>query len=202
MIEALKTWIITICTAVFFTTAVQMILPDNALKKYCNFVLGLIILVVMLNPIVQIFNPNVNINDLIETSSSYLSSKKYESDIEEYRDANINNTLATFKVNLEKQCVKDLVDTFGKDKYTAKVNAAYSKSDNIFVIESIEVGINDSSIEKVKKVEIGKESTPVDNSKIVESEKAEEIKEYISSKYDISKNKIYIYRSNSVYKIN
>lgn len=202
MIEALKTWIITICTAVFFTTAVQMILPDNALKKYCNFVLGLIILVVMLNPIVQIFNPNVNINDLIETSSSYLSSKKYESDIEEYRDANINNTLATFKVNLEKQCVKDLVTTFGKDKYTAKINATYSKNDNIFVIESIEVGINDSSIEKVKKVEIGKESTPVDNSKIVESEKAEEIKEYISSKYDISKNKIYIYRSNSVYKIN
>lgn len=202
MIEALKTWIITICTAVFFITAVQMILPDNSLKKYCNFVLGLIILVVMLNPIVQIFNPNLDINNLIVTSKAMLNSKEYSSDIEKYRDSNINNTLATFKNNLEKQCVKDLENTFGKDKYKAKVNVNYDKNSNLFIINSIEIGINDGTVEKIKKVEIGKETAPVDNSDTVDSKKATEIKDYISSKYDVSKNKIYIYRANSVYNIN
>ncbi|WP_291572841.1 stage III sporulation protein AF [Clostridium sp. UBA4548] len=202
MIEALKTWIITICTAVFFTTAVQMILPEGSLKKYSNFVLGLIILVVMLNPIVKIFNPNISINNLIETSSAYISKKEYEGDFEKYRDANINNTLNAFKNNLEKQCIRDLEKTFGKDKYKAKVNAQYDKKDNIFLINSIEIGINDGSVERVKNVEIGKESVTVDSPDKVDNKKATEIKDYISSKYDISKNKIYIYRANSVYKIN
>ena len=62
MIEALGEWIITICVAIFFTTAVQMILPDNSLKKYCNFVLGLIVFVVILGPIVKIFNEDLQIN--------------------------------------------------------------------------------------------------------------------------------------------
>ena len=56
MIEALGKWIVTICVAIFFATAVQMILPDNSLKKYCNFVLGLIVFVVMISPIVNLFN--------------------------------------------------------------------------------------------------------------------------------------------------
>lgn len=202
MIEALKSWIITICTAVFFTTAVQMILPEGSLKKYCNFVLGLIILVVMINPIIKIFNPNVNINNLIETSSAYISNKEYENDFDKYRDVNINNTLNAFKSNLEKQCIKDLEKTFGKDKYRAKVNAQYNKEDSIFVINSIEIGVNDGSVERIKKVEIGKESVTVDNPDKVDNKKATEIKDYISSKYDISKNKIYIYRANSVYNIN
>jgi stage III sporulation protein AF len=202
VIEALKSWIITICTAIFFITAVQMILPDNSLKKYCNFVLGLIVFVVMLNPIVKIFNPNLNINSLIQASSSTVDQKEYSSEIQKYKEANINNTLNTFKTNLEKQCVKDLESSFGKDKYKAKVNANYDKTNNIFVIDSVEIGINDSTVERIKKVEIGKSSTPVDNLQDYDKEKAKDIKSLISSKYDISQNKIYIYRVNSVYNTN
>ena len=69
MIEALGEWIITICVAIFFTTAVQMILPDNSLKKYCNFVLGLIVFVVILSPIVKIFNKDLQMNKIIKESA-------------------------------------------------------------------------------------------------------------------------------------
>ena len=50
MIEGLKVWITSICTAIFFITAVEMILPDDSLKKYAKFVLGLILITVVISP--------------------------------------------------------------------------------------------------------------------------------------------------------
>ncbi len=197
MIEALGEWIITICVAIFFTTAVQMILPDNSLKKYCNFVLGLIVFVVILSPIVKIFNKDLQINKIIKESADFVFNDMSKGDYEEYRQANINNTLERFKKNLEKQCITDLEKNFKEDKYSAKVKASYDTENSIFLIERIEVGINDGSVERVKKVQIGDESVQVDNQDSSTDKKSMEIRDFISSKYDIDQNNIYVYKLNN-----
>ncbi|WP_346889218.1 stage III sporulation protein AF [Clostridium sp. UBA1056] len=197
MIEALGEWIITICVAIFFTTAVQMILPDNSLKKYCNFVLGLIVFVVILSPIVKIFNKDLQINKIIKESADFVFNDMGKGDYEEYRQANINNTLERFKKNLEKQCITDLEKNFKEDKYSAKVKASYDTENSIFIIERIEVGINDGSVERVKKVQIGDESVQVDNQDSSTDKKSMEIRDFISSKYDIDQNNIYVYKLNN-----
>lgn len=196
MIEALGEWIITICVAIFFTTAVQMILPDNSLKKYCNFVLGLIVFVVILGPIVKIFNEDLQINKIIEESSDLVFNDMGQGNYEEYRQANINNTLERFKANLEKQCVADLEKNFKDDKYSAKVEASYDTENSLFLIERIDVGINDGSVERVKKVQIGDESVQVDNQDSSTDKKSMEVKEFISSRYDVAANNIYVYKLN------
>ena len=197
MIEALGEWIITICVAIFFTTAVQMILPDNSLKKYCNFVLGLIVFVVILSPIVKIFNKDLQMNKIIKESADFVFNDMSKGNYEEYRQANINNTLERFKKNLEKQCITDLEKNFKEDKYSAKVKASYDTENSIFLIERIEVGINDGSVERVKKVQIGDESVQVDNQDSSTDKKSMEIRDFISSKYDIDKNNIYVYKHNN-----
>lgn len=197
MIEALGEWIITICVAIFFTTAVQMILPDNSLKKYCNFVLGLIVFVVILSPIVKIFNKDLQMNKIIKESADFVFNDMSKGNYEEYRQANINNTLERFKKNLEKQCITDLEKNFKEDKYSAKVKASYDTENSIFLIERIEVGINDGSVERVKKVQIGDESVQVDNQDSSTDKKSMEIRDFISSKYDIDKNNIYVYKLNN-----
>lgn len=196
MIEALGEWIITICVAIFFTTAVQMILPDNSLKKYCNFVLGLIVFVVILGPIVKIFNEDLQINKIIEESSDLVFNDMGQGNYEEYRQANINNTLERFKANLEKQCVADLEKNFKDDKYSAKVEASYDAENSLFLIERIDVGINDGSVERVRKVQIGDESVQVDNQDSSTDKKSMEVKEFISSRYDVAANNIYVYKLN------
>ena len=197
MIEALGEWIITICVAIFFTTAVQMILPDNSLKKYCNFVLGLIVFVVILSPIVKIFNKDLQMNKIINESAYFVFNDMSKGNYEEYRQDNINNTLERFKKNLEKQCITDLEKNFKEDKYSAKVKASYDTENSIFIIERIEVGINDGSVERVKKVQIGDESVQVDNQDSSTDKKSMEIRDFISSKYDIDKNNIYVYKFNN-----
>ncbi len=197
MIEALGEWIITICVAIFFTTAVQMILPDNSLKKYCNFVLGLIVFVVILSPIVKIFNKDLQMNKIINESADLVFNDMSKGNYEEYRQANINNTLERFKKNLEKQCITDLEKNFKGDKYSAEVRASYDTKNSIFIIERIEVGINDGSVERVKKVQIGDKPVQVDNQDSSTDKKSMEIRDFISSKYDIDKNNIYVYKLNN-----
>jgi len=197
MIEALGEWIITICVAIFFTTAVQMILPDNSIKKYCNFVLGLIVFVVILSPIVKIFNKDLQMNKIIKESADLVFNDMSKGNYEEYRQANIDNTLERFKKNLEKQCITDLEKNFKEDKYSAEVKASYDTKNSLFIIERIEVGINDGSVERVKKVQIGDESVQVDNQDSSTDKKSMEIRDFISSKYDIDKNNIYVYKLNN-----
>ncbi len=194
MIEDLGKWIITICVAIFFTTAVQMILPDNSLKKYCNFVLGLIVFVVILNPIVKIFKEDLQINKIIEESADLVFNDMSEGNYEEYRQANINNTLERFKENLEKQCIADLEKKFRGDQYSAKVEASYDTENSTFMIERIEIGINDGSVERIKKVQIGNESVKVDNQDSSTDKKSMEVRDFISSNYDIDEDNIYVYK--------
>ncbi|MEG1256342.1 stage III sporulation protein AF [Clostridium sp.] len=195
MIEALGNWIITICVAVFFTTAVQMILPDGSLKKYCNFVLGLIVFAVILSPIVKIFNSDLQINKLIEDSASYVFNNTEEKSYEDYRNANINSTLETFKKNLENKCVTDLERNFKGDKYKATVKVSYDSESSLFVIESVEIGINDGAVERIKKIKIGEDSIQVDSQDPELGKKTAEVKEFVSSRYDIDEDKIYVYKS-------
>ncbi|MEW8993036.1 stage III sporulation protein AF [Clostridium sp.] len=194
MIEALGKWIITICVAIFFSTAVQMILPDNSLKKYCNFVLGLIVFVVILSPILKIFNGDLQMNKIIEESAELVFNDQSDKNYEEYRQANINSTLERFKENLEKKCIADLEKNFKGDQYSAKVEAVYDNENSIFLIERIEIGINDGSVERVKKVKIGDESVQVDNQDSSTDKKSIEVRNFISSNYDIDEENIYVYK--------
>lgn len=198
LIEALGKWIVTICVAVFFATAVQMILPDNSLKKYCNFVLGLIVFVVMITPIVNFFNKDITIDKLIEQTTMEVFSDKTQDNTtyEEYRNSSMNSTTKVFKENLEQQCVKDLSKEFKGDEFSVNVDADYDEVNKTFVINSMDIGINDGSIKKVEEVAIGGDKT-VSASKEGEvlGEYGTEIKKYISSHYGIDENKIFIFSS-------
>ncbi|MDU1413279.1 MAG: stage III sporulation protein AF [Clostridium sp.] len=196
MIEALGKWIVTICIAIFFTTAVQMILPDNSLKKYCNFVLGLIVFVVMITPVIELFHSDVNVGKIIKESEEYVFNEGSDVDYKEYRQANINSTVEKFKENLEKQCVKDLKGNFKNDEFRANFQVSYDEKNSLFNIESIEVSINDGSVERIRDVKIGEEeSLEVGSTDDELGQKGAEVKEYISARYDVDKSKINIFKA-------
>lgn len=195
MIRALGNWIITICIAIFFATAVQMILPDNSLKKYCNFVIGLIVFVVMVTPIINLINRDIPIDKLIEQSTLEVFSDTTKVDYSQYRDSNISTTIDVFKSKLEKQCEEDLNTKFSADNYKVSVNVFYDENDSIFVIDSMDITMDDGSVEVVKPIIIGDEISSMDKKEEDQSEKTLEIKRYISSRYDIDEKKIHIYKS-------
>lgn len=193
MLEAFKDWIINICTAIFFITAVEMILPSNAMKKYTKFVLGLILITVLINPIVKLFDKDFNIDSYVNTASKYFEGKQYKQDYDKYRNTNIENTAQVFSSNLESLCIQKLEEKFPKDNYEIFPKVKYEPEEEKFIIDEIKVGVNEGKVNKVKKIDI-KGTKEVTNKDILDEEKSKEISEYLSEVLSIPKDKISVYK--------
>lgn len=191
MLQWLREWIINICVAVFFITAIEMILPSNSMKKYCNFVLGLILVTVILNPIISIFNKNNSPEKYIAKATEEFNENKYKEDFDDYKKKSIEKTSKNFKKNIETMTKKDLEKEFPQNKYKVTVDVAYTK-ENTFDIKAIKIGVKDGSVERIKKVSINRNNEKKQSEDTIKSSPS--IKKFISNKLDISKSKINIYK--------
>ena len=92
--EAVKTFVVNLVTTLIFISAIELICPDNKMKKYIKFVLGLILIAVILNPIITFFTKGeVFLNEAIdsyekELSISTISKKEDNKEEESYINKN------------------------------------------------------------------------------------------------------------------
>jgi stage III sporulation protein AF len=195
MIEALKGWIVTICTAVFFITAIEIVLPDNSLKKYAKFVLGLILISVLIKPLIKIFDKNYDINVYASNAEKFFQQQDYKSDYNKLKDKNVGNTLEAFELNLKTVCESKLKGKFPSSNYTVDVKAEYIKQNNTFEIRAINVGVKDGKIESIKKVIVAPKSSAVQNKQIMNDQFGSSIRDYLCGELGISKDIITIYKN-------
>lgn len=194
MLQALREWLISICTAIFFITAVEIVLPDNSMKKYAKFVLGLILITVFINPIIKIFDRNFDINTYTTNVVENFDKNKTENEFKQYKEKNLNSTLEVFKLNLQTSCEKKLKEKYPDSNYKVQVDASYNSENNKLVIKDIKVGVKEGSIEKIKKIQIGGDAKSVNSIDNMDNEKSMDIKKYLSSELNISKDVIQIYK--------
>jgi len=197
LIDLLKVWITNITIAVFFITAVEMILPDNSMKKYAKFVLGLLLIVVIINPIIKIFDKNFDLGSYSSKATSYMESKDSQSNIQKFKDSNIANTTENFKKNLETECIANLEEAYPENKYDADVDIVYDSKNQIFNINSVQIEIVEGGISNIKNIEINTESVSAPRKKIILSEQGNKIKKLISNKFKINDDIITVFKSDS-----
>lgn len=187
--EGLKTWITTICAGVFFITAVEMILPNNSLKKYAKFVLGLILMIIIINPIIEILNGTaVNVSSYLNEYENILENEEEKST--EQRSNNIKNTQAVFEKNIEKIALKTLKEDYSKDNFEITVETKYDEEENIFSIESINILLDEGGIKPIEKIEINKETEEDSANKEVDNK---DMKKLIGKTLSIDEKSIHIY---------
>lgn len=194
MVLWIKNWVTTICVAVIFITAVELILPSDKFKKYVQFVMGIILIAVIINPIVKLVNSNEDVSSYISQASKYINNSVVETNVENYKKNNKEDTMNTFKLNIEDACTKMLKEKFPYSEYkvTAKVN--YDKDTNEIDIMSLNVGVKDNKIVNINKVQIGDSSVSADANKEVGSSTSVEIKKYLNDQLKLSKEKIQVYK--------
>jgi|GEM_PF-220705 len=197
LIELLKVWVTNITIAIFFITAIEMILPDNNMRKYAKFVLGLMLIVVIISPIMKIFDKNFDLNTYSNKATSYMASNTSVTDIKKYKDINIANTTENFKKNLEDQCITNLQETYPENKYNADIKIVYDSKNQVFNINRVEIGIVDKGIGNIKKVEINTKSVIASNKNILNDEQGNKIKKLLSTELKISNEVITVYKINS-----
>ncbi|CDF58213.1 stage III sporulation protein AF [Thermobrachium celere] len=187
MINFLKEWITNIVVLIIFLSLVELILPDNSMRKYVRFVIGIIVIINILVPVFKLFDRRFSLEESISTYE-----KKYESYFENKNSLDMQSkmqeaTINEFKNNLKQNIEKDILKNTGKKVLVVRleVNEKFG-ADDFGKIKYIEVKKEQSSeIQPVEKIIIGS-----NNSNTVHVNKDKEILNYISKTYGISEENI------------
>ena len=192
--EILKDWISDICVSILFMTAVELVLPENSIKKYSKFVLWLIFIVVVINPIIGFIKQDSNLYKDITLNEDYVNKfdSYLENNLDEYSERIKKTTINSFEENLSRNCENLLKNNFKKNNFNVDVSVSYE--DENFKIEELIVKVEElgiKNVETVEKVVIGSVNNYDGVSK--ESSKVKEIKKFLSNELNISENIIKVY---------
>lgn len=191
--ENIKSYIITLVTMIMLITAIELISPDNSMKKYIKFILGLILISVMISPIINFFSEDA------DTMASKIEKALLLSDSGELTE-NTNNNDSHQKVfvkNLQDNCNKLLKENFKENEFITKIDCELNMEDIEYRIDNIQIGVKDKEIGTVEKIIIKTK----DESKVVMSEKntvenEEDIINFLAENFQIAKEKIEVYKIN------
>ncbi|WP_392486389.1 stage III sporulation protein AF [Haloimpatiens sp. FM7315] len=190
MIEFMKVWVVNISIGVFFILAIEMIMPSNSLKKYVKFILGLILMVIIINPIVKLFNGDIDINALIQ-KNSYVDKNEYKNSYNEYKYKNIENTSQVFQYNLQNKIMDKLKSKYKDNKFDVKAKIKYDELTNSFLIINLDIGVKKDAL--IKKIEINKKEDIKKEKKYLNDNFSRDIKNYILLEFDIPIKSVNIY---------
>ena len=118
MLDVFKEWISSILAIGILFTIIKIILPNTNLKKYIYSLMGIITVIVIINPVISFFKSNdlnsiksilLNATNSIDTQNiNYTSMSNYE-------DVNKNNVKENFKENVESDIKEKLSESIGEN---------------------------------------------------------------------------------------
>ncbi len=190
--EYLNNFIITLVATMIFMTAIEIISPDNSMKKYIKFVLGLILISVMINPIIKFFTGGEQ--EVINRIKRYEDMLNLGVTNEGESKEVIEKQKEAFKSNLNSNCDNLLKEKFSDKDFKSDIKCNINLSDMTYSIDSLEVGVRENGIRLVDKIRINvndESEEAVSNNEKIDNE--EEIKNYLSELFKIPIEKIKLY---------
>ncbi len=202
LIEWVSNWAEQIIVAVVIATIIEMILPEGNNKKYIKAVIGVFILFTIIAPVIGKIG-NFELND-IDYEKYLEDSEDYQSISQSLSVTNAQSIEEIYKNNLK----EDMKNKLKEKGYIVqdidliidnKDGEGYGNIKEItLTVYEIETS-NDESKNQINTVEVGKiDSIKVGNTinnnehpnKRINNVQIEEIKEYLSSVYEIKKSNI------------
>lgn len=190
--ETLKSIVINLVTVIIFISAVELITPNNNMKKYIKFILGLILITVILNPIIKfISNGEKNIADNIKSYEDVFSKEKNKTDLSTENTFGKNDTednrKKVFINNFNKNCDNLLKNKFKDMTFKSEIDCDINFTNVTLNVKKLKIGVAENKVNKVKKIVI---NNGEDENKKEENEEYTEIANYASNELDIPKDKI------------
>ncbi|MGL4873730.1 MAG: stage III sporulation protein AF [Clostridium sp.] len=184
--EIIKEFVITLVSTIILITAVELILPDNSMKKYSKFILGTMLIAVILTPIIKFIKGGEDA--ITQTIISYENKELKETNDMKGKGKVNNIKKEAFEKNLSKNIENILEKKFEKYKFSSEINCDADFDKMEFNIKNIVIYVKDGGdISKIKKVE---KVIIEENKEIKTNKQYEDIRVYLSKELDIGKEKI------------
>lgn len=203
MVAFISNWAQGIIVAVIIASIIEMILPEGSSKKYIKVVIGVYILFVIVTPIVNQFSNNSNSIDTDSIFNFENEENTLEFSSKNLEEKNVTSIKSMYEMNL-KSDIKNKIQSKGYIVQEVNVEISddekYSINKILVVVsgeqQSEETKDNGSKkkvvtivehVEKVK-VDISKQNSESKEEKkyTISEKKANNLKEYLSSQYDIA----------------
>lgn len=200
-IETLKGLVTTLVSVLIFISAVQLIAPNNKMQKYIKFILGLIMITVILNPILEfISNGQEDISQGIskyeQVFSQSQSKNKNNTDAtnDSKNEENINDTRTkAFIKNFNKNCDSLLKNKYKNMDFKSEIDCDVNFMNMSLDIKKLRIGISDEKIKKIKKIDINSSKSEDVNTK-EDNDQYEDVINFVSTELDVPKDKIEVYK--------
>lgn len=188
--EYIKSFIETLVTIIILFSAIELISPNNSMKKYIKFVLGLILIVVMLSPIIDFFTEGEDkiVSTIKEYENILSKDTKTSSDV-----AVSNEVEDVFIENLNKNSAAELAEAFPDYTFVCNINCNIDLSNYSYNISHAKIGISTGKIQDVEKIEKVEISNDNQTESKVYSDDEQKIVSYVSNMLGISEDKIEVY---------
>ncbi|MBW6410943.1 stage III sporulation protein AF [Clostridium weizhouense] len=196
--DTLKGFAITLVTVLIFITSVELIAPNNSMKKYLKFILGLILITVILNPIVKVISKGeenlfLSISDYEDVLSKY-DNKAKNSDSNIVENDNTDIREKTFKENFNKNCESLLKTEYPNKSFKCEVDCEANFADMSLDIKKLKIGVSDKKIKKINKInKIAIKENKDDEKESRKNDEYKEIVRFICGQLNLSKEKIEVY---------
>ena len=188
--EHIKSFIETLVTIIILFSAIELISPNNSMKKYIKFVLGLILIVVMLNPIIDFFTEGED--KIVSTIKEYEGI--LSTDTETSSDVAASNEVEdVFIENLNKNSATELAEKFPDYKFVCDIDCNIDLNNFSYDISHAKISISTNKIQEVEKIEKVEISNDNKTNSQAYSDDEQKILSYVSNMLGISEDKIEIY---------
>lgn len=196
--EFLREWTINILILSIFISILEIILPKGNIKRYVNMIIGIIIIIVIINPFIKLITSNIDIEREV-FSNIFDSNKQFnKGNLKKIHEEEI---LKTYKHKLSND-IKNSIENNTKFIVTdVFIELDLEDSENYGIIKSITLNI-DNHKDKEVSGKIVVENINIDinndnNDKLDTSDSIEiknkELLNLLSSRYNISTDSIKIY---------
>ncbi|HYE09684.1 MAG TPA: stage III sporulation protein AF [Patescibacteria group bacterium] len=178
MADFLRSWILDITVIIIFVMFLDMIMPNNSMKRYINVVVGLLIIIVVIKPFVLVKDYAESFNNEFLEASSFVEQGGDQGKSGEISKFQQQKAIEIFENNMKGQIVK-LVKNSTKSEYKAvSVDLELERnieSEDFGNIKSIAVMLSDDRNEviQVDRIKIGVDEGAVENKNVINKDKAE-----------------------------
>lgn len=179
----IKEYVINLVATLVFITAVELIAPENNMKKYLKFVLGLILISVLLTPIIKFFTGGEEVlTDVIDKYEKEASNISADTNNKKIDNARKESFIDSYNSN----CEKMLSDKYNDRKFESSLDCNVDFENQTYSVNELDIYVKNNGINDVEKVVIGKvqENTNEDDNF------QKEVKSYLSDELGIGKEKI------------
>ncbi|WZL71447.1 stage III sporulation protein AF [Clostridiaceae bacterium 35-E11] len=177
MISFLRSWILNITTVIVFVTILELLLPNSAMKKYIKMIVGLLVMLVILNPILELINGKANVEYEILKTSAYMDNGPVTTSIDRVEEIQNKQMIHLYKEKLERH-IKDRIE-FSNNVKVISIDSEIEKNKQskdfgnitklkLVISNSSQKHFNEEGVQPVANVEvdISKQETTSDGTKL------------------------------------